>query len=61
MHDLDVHTEGLVRSARRIPRHKAETRRGVKPYSRRGLMILALALAAWGVVLAFYYIIGLYL
>ena len=61
MHDLDVHTEGLARSARRIPRHKAETRRGTVPYRRRGPMILILALAVWGVVLVLYYIVRLYL
>jgi hypothetical protein len=61
MHDLDVHSEGLTLSARRISRHKAETQRSVTPYRRRGPMILILALAAWGVVLALYYLARLYL
>lgn len=61
MHNIDVHSEGLAQAVRQRPRQRTEIRRDMPPYRSRGLIILLLAAASWGVVFGLYSILRFYL
>lgn len=60
MHNIDVHTEGLAQAVRQTSRQRAEIRRDQPPYRNRGLIILLLAVASWGVVFGLYSLVRFY-